>query len=155
MARVTALAVSGTGLYTPPQSISNEELVTAFNAYVRKTNAANADAIAAGTATALVESSAEFIVKASGIKSRYVVDKAGVLDPDSHVPALARAAQRPDLDPGRDGGDRGARRAQGRRPHVRPTSTASSSALPTCSAPIPPWRSKCRTRSASTASAST
>ncbi|MGZ6009995.1 MAG: beta-ketoacyl-ACP synthase III [Rhizomicrobium sp.] len=85
---MTALAVSGTGLYTPPQSISNEELVTAFNAYVRKTNAANADAIAAGKATALVESSAEFIVKASGIKSRYVVDKAGILDPEIMCPRL-------------------------------------------------------------------
>jgi len=88
MARVTALAVSGTGLYTPPQSISNEELVTAFNAYVRKTNAANADAIAAGKATALIESSADFIVKASGIKSRYVVDKTGILDPDIMCPRI-------------------------------------------------------------------
>ena len=85
---MTALAVSGTGLYTPPQSISNEELVTAFNTYVRKTNAANADAIAACKATALVESSAEFIVKASGIKSRYVVDKAGILNPDIMCPRL-------------------------------------------------------------------
>ncbi len=85
---MTALAVSGTGLYTPPQSISNEELVTAFNAYARKINAANAQAIAAGTATALVESSAEFIVKASGIKSRFVVDKAGILDPNVMCPRL-------------------------------------------------------------------
>src|SRR5258708_5539841 len=73
--RVTTLAISGTGLYTPPQAISNDELVAAFNTYARKTNAANAAVIAAGTATAIVESSAEFIVKASGIKSRYVVDK--------------------------------------------------------------------------------
>jgi beta-ketodecanoyl-[acyl-carrier-protein] synthase len=88
MACVTALAVSGTGLYTPPYSISNEELVTAFNAYVRNANAANADAIAAGSKTALVASSAEFIVKASGIKARYVVDKQGVLDPDIMCPRL-------------------------------------------------------------------
>jgi beta-ketodecanoyl-[acyl-carrier-protein] synthase len=92
MARVTALAVSGTGLYTPPQSISNEELVTAFNAYVRNTNAANADAIASGAKTALVESSAEFIVKASGIKARYVVDKAGILDPAVMCPRLPERA---------------------------------------------------------------
>ena len=38
--------------------------------------------------TALVESSAVFIVKASGIKSRYVVDKAGILDPDVMCPRL-------------------------------------------------------------------
>jgi beta-ketodecanoyl-[acyl-carrier-protein] synthase len=85
---VTALAVSGTGLYTPPHSISNEELVHAFNTYVRNTNAANADAIASGKATALIESSAEFIVKASGIKARYVVDKKGVLDPEIMCPRL-------------------------------------------------------------------
>ncbi|MEI9888250.1 MAG: beta-ketoacyl-ACP synthase III [Rhizomicrobium sp.] len=85
---MTALAVSGTGLYTPPQSISNDELVTAFNTFVRNSNAANAGAIAAGSKTALVESSAEFIVKASGIKARYVMDKAGILDPDIMCPRL-------------------------------------------------------------------
>ncbi len=85
---MTALAVSGTGLYTPPYAISNEELVTAFNSYVRSANAANAGAIAAGTKMALVESSAEFIVKASGIKARYVMDKAGILDPDIMCPRL-------------------------------------------------------------------
>ncbi|HWD27214.1 MAG TPA: beta-ketoacyl-ACP synthase III [Rhizomicrobium sp.] len=85
---MTALAVSGTGLYTPPNSISNEELVSTFNTYVRNTNAKNAEAIAAGTAAALVESSAEFIVKASGIKARYVVDKAGVLDPEVMTPRI-------------------------------------------------------------------
>ena len=89
---MTALAVSGTGLYTPPYSISNEELVNAFNTYVRNTNAANADAIAAGTKTVLVESSAEFIVKASGIKARYVVDKKGILDPEIMCP---RVPERP------------------------------------------------------------
>ncbi len=89
---MTALAVSGTGLYTPAQSISNEELVTAFNTYVRNFNAAHADAIAAGSKTALTESSAEFIVKASGIKARYVVDKAGILDPDVLCPRLPERA---------------------------------------------------------------
>ncbi len=88
MAAVTGLAVSGTGLYTPPHAISNDELVAAFNTYVRNTNASNAEAIAAGTQAALVESSAEFIVKASGIKSRYVVDKAGVLDPAIMTPRI-------------------------------------------------------------------
>src|SRR6185437_11494662 len=79
---------SGTGLYTPPHSISNDELVAAFNAYVLNANAANAQAIAEGKATALVESSVEFIVKASGIKARYVVDKAGVIDPEIMCPRI-------------------------------------------------------------------
>ena len=85
MARVTALAVSGTGLYTPPYSISNEELVTAFNTYVRN---ANAKAVAEGKQPALVESSAEFIFKASGIKARFVMDKDGILDPEIMCPRL-------------------------------------------------------------------
>ncbi|MDQ2861557.1 MAG: beta-ketoacyl-ACP synthase III, partial [Pseudomonadota bacterium] len=73
--------IAATGLYTPPQSVSNAELVTAFNAYVETYNAKNAAAIGAGGTEALIPSSVEFIEKASGIKSRYVVDKTGVLDP--------------------------------------------------------------------------
>ena len=82
------LAVSGTGVYTPPHSISNEELVSSFNEYVRRYNAAHADATAAGKITALLESSVEFIVKASGIKSRYVIDKTGILDPEIMCPRI-------------------------------------------------------------------
>ena len=67
---MTAIAISGTGLFTPPNSISNEELVASYNAYVKKFNAENAAAIAAGSIQALTESSADFITKASGIKSR-------------------------------------------------------------------------------------
>jgi beta-ketodecanoyl-[acyl-carrier-protein] synthase len=72
--------ISSTGLFTPAQSISNAELVESFNAYVEQFNAAHAEAITAGDVTALTPSSSEFIEKASGIKSRYVVDKDGVLD---------------------------------------------------------------------------
>ena len=75
------VVISGTGLYTPPFSISNEELVTFFNAYAEKVNADNADASAAGEVTALDLSSVAFIEKASGIKSRYVMEKEGILDP--------------------------------------------------------------------------
>jgi len=85
---VATAAVSGTGLFTPRQSISNEELVSSFNEYVRRYNSSHASAIAGGTVEALAESSAEFIVKASGIRNRYVVDKAGVLDPDSMCPRI-------------------------------------------------------------------
>lgn len=77
--------ISGTGLFTPSQSISNEELVASFNAYVEQFNADNADAIAAGTLTALEPSSVAFIEKASGIKSRFVMEKAGILDPQRMV----------------------------------------------------------------------
>ena len=42
------VVISGTGLYTPANSISNEELVQSFNAYVAQFNADNAEAIARG-----------------------------------------------------------------------------------------------------------
>ena len=86
---MTAVAISGTGLFTPPNSISNEELVASYNAYVKEFNAANAAAIAEGRVQALTESSAEFVVKASGIKSRYVMEKQGILDPDTMCPRIA------------------------------------------------------------------
>ncbi|MDG2527383.1 beta-ketoacyl-ACP synthase III [Caulobacter endophyticus] len=80
--------IAATGLYTPPFSISNVELVDAFNAYVERFNAANAEAIAAGEATALAPSSPEFIEKASGIKARYVMNKDGIIDPEVMRPNL-------------------------------------------------------------------
>lgn len=78
---MTAVCISATGLFTPDNSITNEELVAAFNAYVDRFNAEHAQAIARGEVAALSHSSVEFIEKASGIKARYVMDKAGVLDP--------------------------------------------------------------------------
>ena len=82
--------IAATGLYTPPQSVSNAELVAAFNAYVDLHNTENADAILAGDAVALIPSSEAFIEKASGIKSRYVVEKSGVIDPTLMRPRLSR-----------------------------------------------------------------
>lgn len=78
--------ISATGLFTPPDSISNAELVESFNAFVDRHNSAHADAIAAGEAEPLAHSSVEFIEKASGIKARHVMAKAPVLDPDIMAP---------------------------------------------------------------------
>ena len=83
------VAITGSGVFTPAQSITNDELVTAFNAYADLWNAENASAIAAGTATAIAHSSSDFIVAASGIERRYVLDKDGVLDPARMFPKLA------------------------------------------------------------------
>jgi beta-ketodecanoyl-[acyl-carrier-protein] synthase len=80
--------IAATGLYTPPNSVSNEELVEAFNAYVEHFNAENVAAIKAGEIQALAPSSPEFIVKASGIKSRFVMDKTGLVDPSVMRPIL-------------------------------------------------------------------
>ncbi|MBU2867684.1 beta-ketoacyl-ACP synthase III [Pacificibacter marinus] len=75
------VVVSGTGVFTPTQSISNQELVDSFNAYVALFNAEHADDIAAGVIEAKADSSVDFIFKSSGIERRYVMDKAGILDP--------------------------------------------------------------------------
>jgi len=80
--------IAATGLYTPPLSLSNAELVETFNAYVDRFNQANAEAIAAGETAALIHSSPEFIEKASGIKSRFVIDKSGLVDPDVMRPVI-------------------------------------------------------------------
>ena len=86
---MTDAVIAATGLYTPPHSLSNAELVETFNAYVARFNAANAQTIAAGEVVALIPSSAEFIEKASGIKSRFVVDKTGLVDPEVMRPVIA------------------------------------------------------------------
>ena len=86
------VAISGTGLFTPEDVVTNAELVASYNAYAEAQNAKNAGAIAAGTAQALPFSSEEFIVKASGIERRYVMDKKGVLDPAVMHPILRERA---------------------------------------------------------------
>lgn len=82
------VVISGTGLWTPAESITNEELEASFNRYVELFNEANADAINAGELQALEPSSAEFIEKASGIKQRYVINKSGILDPNRLAPSI-------------------------------------------------------------------
>lgn len=84
----TSAVISGSGLYTPPETISNEELVASFNAWVDIHNDTHSDQIASGEIEPKTHSSAEFIEKASGIKSRYVINKAGILDPHRMVPDI-------------------------------------------------------------------
>ncbi|NIZ14437.1 beta-ketoacyl-ACP synthase III [Phaeobacter sp. HF9A] len=90
-------AITGTGVFTPADRITNAELVQAFNRYVDLQNDAHAEAIAAGERAPLQYSSEEFIVKASGIENRYVMDKSGILDPEVMHPLLR---QRGDDEPG-------------------------------------------------------
>lgn len=86
------VAISGTGLFVPEQVITNAELVAAFNQYVAQENQRNAASIAAGTAQPLLESSVEFIDKASGIQRRHVLEKSGILDPQRMRPRLVARA---------------------------------------------------------------
>ena len=83
------VVITGTGLFTPEESISNAELVTSYNAWVDIFNEENAIAIANGGMSPRTYSSAEFIERASGIKARYVLNKAGILDPNRMTPRLA------------------------------------------------------------------
>lgn len=80
--------ITGTGLHTPSESISNDELVHSFNQYVDNYNAEHAAQIERGELDPLQHSSSEFIFKASGIRSRHVVDKAGILDPEIMHPRI-------------------------------------------------------------------
>ena len=82
------VVISGSGLFTPANAVSNDALVGAFNAYVAAYNAEHAAEIASGARSALAESSSEFIEKASGIKQRYLMDASGVLDPQRMTPSL-------------------------------------------------------------------
>ena len=87
------VVISGSGVFTPEERISNDELVQSFNQYVDNYNTEHAAAIAEGTITALEYSSSEFIEKASGIKSRYVLYKEGILDPAVMHPKLTRRGE--------------------------------------------------------------
>jgi beta-ketodecanoyl-[acyl-carrier-protein] synthase len=89
---MTNSVIAATGLFTPEQSISNAELVAAYNDYAGRFNTDHAAEIAEGDVAALTPSSVEFIEKASGINSRCVLDKAGVLDPARMAPNIPERA---------------------------------------------------------------
>ena len=82
------IVISGVGIWTPEHSITNEELVDSYNAWVDAYNDDNKQAIEAGEIDAKPYSSAEFIEKASGIKQRYIYQKAGALDIDRMRPLI-------------------------------------------------------------------
>jgi len=69
--------ITGAGSYVPPHSVSNEELCAVFNAWAE----------ASGTKVD-GPSSPEFIEKVSGIRSRYLWDKSGVLSIDRMCPDI-------------------------------------------------------------------
>lgn len=85
-----SVVISGSGLFIPPHSVSNEELVESYNQYVENYNEQHKAKIEAGELTALAPSSCGFIEKASGIKSRYVMYKEGVTDPEVLQPIFRK-----------------------------------------------------------------
>ena len=50
---MTKVQISGTGLFTPSESITNEELVSSYNKYVDEFNAANKQNIENGSLKSL------------------------------------------------------------------------------------------------------
>ena len=88
--------ISGKGIFTPENIITNDELVESFNTYVDEENAKNKHSIQAGEMEALTHSNADFIFNASGIRQRYVMNKTGILDPEIMHPQLR---QRSDDEP--------------------------------------------------------
>lgn len=83
------VVISGVGVWHPKDSITNEELVDSYNAYVDAFNEENKAQIESGDVAAMPYSSAEFIEKASGIKSRYIYQKEGALDITRMKPKIA------------------------------------------------------------------
>jgi len=80
------ISIAGTGLWHPKDIITNDELVESYNTYVVDFNIANKTQIENGELEEMQLSSSEFIEKASGIKTRYVIDKAGILDTNRMMP---------------------------------------------------------------------
>jgi beta-ketodecanoyl-[acyl-carrier-protein] synthase len=85
---MTRIQISGTGLFTPKEVLTNDELVDSYNKFVDEFNLENKDRIASGDIEELQKSSSEFIEKASGVKSRYVQNKSGILDTKFMRPQL-------------------------------------------------------------------
>ena len=80
--------IAGTGIWHPDDKISNDEIVNSYNSYAEKFNNDNQSDIDKGLMQPMEFSSSEFIEKASGIKSRYVIDKEGILDIDRMMPRV-------------------------------------------------------------------
>lgn len=80
--------ITGSGLWTPAHGINNAELVESLSQAVKLWNAEHAEEIARGEQEERDLPSERFIVKASGVKHRYVIEKTGVLDPTRLRPHL-------------------------------------------------------------------
>lgn len=85
---MSRILITGTGLFTPPDSVTNAELVTSLGAANETWNAEHQEEIERGEVEERDMPSEKFIQRASGIGHRYVMDKEGVLDPKRLRPRL-------------------------------------------------------------------
>ncbi len=81
--------IRGIGAEIPEPVISNDDLVTSFNSWVDTENVRRA----ATGEPLLQKSDSAFIEHASGVKTRHVIEREGILDPTRMVP---RIPARPD-----------------------------------------------------------
>lgn len=81
---LTRVALSGIGVEIPEQKITNAELVASYNAWI---DAENQGRVAQGLEP-LSKSDDDFIVYASGVRSRHVYDREGILDPTRMAPRI-------------------------------------------------------------------
>ena len=86
---MSRILITGTGLFTPPDSVTNAELVASLGAANEKWNAEHRSEIDRGDLEERDMPTEKFILRASGIAHRYMMDKKGVLDPDRLRPRLA------------------------------------------------------------------
>ena len=82
------VVLSGTGIYIPPDFITTDELVTTYNTYATNYNQKFKKEISSGLHKTMEKSCADFVIKASGIYKRHVIDRAGILNPDILHPIL-------------------------------------------------------------------
>ena len=80
--------ITSTGFWHPQEIVTNDEIVNSYNTYVTNFNERHAGDIANGSIKELPLSSAEFVEKASGIKTRYLIDKKNTLDPNLMRPQV-------------------------------------------------------------------
>lgn len=76
--------ISGIGVEIPQDVITNEQLVASFNEWVERENARRA----ASGDEPLPKSDVDFIVHASGVKERHVLQADGILDPERMAPRI-------------------------------------------------------------------
>ena len=93
LSHLPSVSITGSGLFTPPETITNAELVASLTEATSKWNAEHAEQIAAGELAERALPDEEFIVKASGIERRHVMEKSGVLDPARMRPHLDTRAE--------------------------------------------------------------
>ena len=90
---MSRVVITGTGLFTPEGGVTNDELVESLTTATLRWNEDHAAEIARGECSARDVPSSKFILRASGVCHRYVIDKQGVLDPTRLRPRVRKRGE--------------------------------------------------------------